>query len=232
MNYSLIYEQLIENRRINQITDEYVERHHIIPKSLGGSDENDNIVSLSGREHYIAHLLLHKIHNRKETAYALWMMQCKSHTNDKRPHIKNSRMYEWARKEFSKHISKSAKSRVGNKNTQFGTMWISNIEMKQNKKISKKDSIPEGWVKGRNIWNKKIPTGRVPNVYINNGKRNSMICEGDEIPNGWSLGFKLQESTRKKLHDASSGKTQSEESKKKISKRMKQFQRSKSAPLA
>jgi hypothetical protein len=37
----------------------------------------------------------------------------------------------------------------GSKNSQYGTMWIHNTELKQNKKIKKNDDIPEGWVKGR-----------------------------------------------------------------------------------
>ena len=36
---------------------------------------------------------------------------------------------------------------VGNKNSQYGTMWITNG--KENKKIKKTDSIPEHWRKGR-----------------------------------------------------------------------------------
>lgn len=39
----------------------------------------------------------------------------------------------------------------GNKNSQFGTVWIHNVELKQNKKILKTDSVPEGWIKGRKI---------------------------------------------------------------------------------
>lgn len=34
------------------------EKHHIIPKSLGGSDLPDNLVKLTPREHFICHLLL------------------------------------------------------------------------------------------------------------------------------------------------------------------------------
>lgn len=37
----------------------------------------------------------------------------------------------------------------GSKNSQFGTMWITNGS--ENKKIKKDDSIPEGWMKGRKI---------------------------------------------------------------------------------
>lgn len=35
----------------------YVEKHHIIPKSLGGKDTADNLVKLTAREHFICHWL-------------------------------------------------------------------------------------------------------------------------------------------------------------------------------
>lgn len=70
----------------------YVERHHIIPKSLGGTDDEDNIAILSGREHFVAHLLLAKIYGGGMW-YALLMM-CSS----KRGYSVNSHSYELARK--------------------------------------------------------------------------------------------------------------------------------------
>lgn len=36
-------------------------RHHILPSSLGGVDDKDNVVLLTPREHYICHLLLMKM---------------------------------------------------------------------------------------------------------------------------------------------------------------------------
>lgn len=62
MNYYKIYRQLIEKRIRNPIDSTIVrcQRHHIKPKSLGGSDEAFNIINLTMREHYIAHLLLSK----------------------------------------------------------------------------------------------------------------------------------------------------------------------------
>ena len=65
MTYSAVYCALISKRLKNPITkdDCYVEKHHIIPKSEGGTDEPDNLVNLTAREHYIAHLLLAKIYD-------------------------------------------------------------------------------------------------------------------------------------------------------------------------
>lgn len=39
----------------------------------------------------------------------------------------------------------------GEGNSQFGTMWIHNINLKQSKRIPKTEEIPEGWLKGRKI---------------------------------------------------------------------------------
>lgn len=65
MNYELIYQSLIDKARSRIIPDGvYCERHHIIPKSLNGSNDKNNIVRLYPREHYIAHLLLFKKYER------------------------------------------------------------------------------------------------------------------------------------------------------------------------
>jgi hypothetical protein len=51
--------------------------------------------------------------------------------------------------ETKKLISDKAKERIGSKNSQFGTCWITNEV--ENKKIKKGDLIPDGWRLGRKI---------------------------------------------------------------------------------
>jgi hypothetical protein len=53
--------------------------------------------------------------------------------------------------EKKKEIFKKIEHQQGSRNSQFGTMWIYNEELKQNKKILKSDLIPEGWSKGRKM---------------------------------------------------------------------------------
>lgn len=59
----------------------------------------------------------------------------------------------WTGKKHSpetiKKISEKAKLHVGDKNSQYGTMWICNHELRINKKIHKSDPIPNGWLPGR-----------------------------------------------------------------------------------
>lgn len=72
MNYESIYEQLIEKRKQFKLCkSKNTERHHIIPKSFGGDNNKNNLIYLTLREHFFAHLLLRKIAkaNNNKKAY-------------------------------------------------------------------------------------------------------------------------------------------------------------------
>ena len=172
MDYKRIYDDLIAYRQKNILLTGYIEKHHIIPRSLGGTNDKENLVALSGREHYIAHLLLARFNRCSQTAYALIAMQMKPSEYCERPCIKNGRMYEWARKEFAKYISKNAKiTSKGERNSQYGTCWICNIELQENKKVNKDEPIPEDWIIGRNKW---IPKRKRP-IKGNKGNAQAII---------------------------------------------------------
>jgi hypothetical protein len=55
--YQRIYQTLCERARGREL-DDYTEKHHVVPKSLGGDSSASNLVRLTAREHYIAHLCL------------------------------------------------------------------------------------------------------------------------------------------------------------------------------
>lgn len=58
--YTKIYYNIIEKRKNEKITG-YTELHHIIPKSLGGSNSTENLIYLTAREHFVCHWLLTKM---------------------------------------------------------------------------------------------------------------------------------------------------------------------------
>lgn len=70
------YFRLINYRKENVVLDSF-EKHHIVPRSLGGDNTKNNIVRLTVREHFIAHLLLRRMCVSKEHSqkmnYALHM---------------------------------------------------------------------------------------------------------------------------------------------------------------
>lgn len=59
--YARWYDQIITRAKSRTLPDDvYTERHHIIPKSIGGTNLKDNLVVLTAREHFICHWLLIK----------------------------------------------------------------------------------------------------------------------------------------------------------------------------
>lgn len=74
MNYQRIYNEIVERGKTRKLTS-YKEKHHIIPRCMGGTDESENIVELTATEHFICHKLLTEIYpNENGLHYASWMM--------------------------------------------------------------------------------------------------------------------------------------------------------------
>jgi hypothetical protein len=97
MNYQKHYDLLIERAR-NRVVDGYVERHHIIPRCMGGSNEPHNLVVLTAEEHFVAHQLLVKMYpNDGKLAHAAMLMTCIQ--NGKR---NNNKKFGWLRKANAK----------------------------------------------------------------------------------------------------------------------------------
>jgi len=86
-----------------------VEKHHIIPKSEGGKDEPDNLVNLTAREHYIAHLLLARIYDDRAMWEAIVMMRTKRHNG--RAFKYNSRLFEKEKIRIAQKRSENMKGR-------------------------------------------------------------------------------------------------------------------------
>ena len=76
MNYKRIHDEIIENRRALGIPKGYSENHHIIPKSFGGTNDKDNLIRLTAREHFIIHRLLAKIYPNTGMVHAIFKMAC------------------------------------------------------------------------------------------------------------------------------------------------------------
>ena len=100
MNYQKHYDLLIERSK-TRILEGYVEKHHIIPRCLGGSNEKDNIAILTPEEHFLAHQLLVKIYpgNRKLIYAAQLMTVHNSHQRN------NNKLFGWLRRQMALSMS-------------------------------------------------------------------------------------------------------------------------------
>ena len=227
MTYSAVYCALIENRKQSPLPeDQYSENHHIVPKSEGGSDDKANLVRLSAREHYIAHLLLAKIYDDVKMHQAVLMMQSISKCH-KRNFKFNSRLYEAIRNKYSKKIS-------GENHWNYGKpAWNKGIPLSDEQKEKIRKALT-----GRHLqestkqklrskthtdeWKAKMSekmSGK-NNPFYNHThseevkqKISKALC-GENNPN---YGKHLSEDIREKISKANKGKKRSLEQKKRIS---------------
>ena len=75
--YTKWYYNIINNAKIREKPKSCLEQHHIIPKSLGGTNVKTNLVFLTTKEHYIVHHLLTKMltgKNKAKMNVAYWSM--------------------------------------------------------------------------------------------------------------------------------------------------------------
>lgn len=121
MNYAAIYERLIDRAR-NRKHPGYTERHHILPRCMGGDDARSNIVRLTAEEHFVAHQLLTKIHPEiPQLVFALLAM-----TRNPLGQRYNNKLFGWMRRAIAVELSKlnlgrkrSAETREKNRQRQL-----------------------------------------------------------------------------------------------------------------
>jgi hypothetical protein len=111
--YTRWYTQITDRAR-NRFTKDYTERHHIKPHSLGGTDDADNLVNLTAREHFICHWLLTKMTTGEDRAKMIYALNGMKRSNKfaQRYETKiTARVYENLKKEFSAVHSATMKGR-------------------------------------------------------------------------------------------------------------------------
>ena len=207
--YTRWYNQIISNAQ-NRVIDGYTEKHHIQPRSIGGSDDKDNLVELTAREHFICHWLLTKIYTgeaKSKMIYALNGMKRNSKCTQRYETLITSRVYENLKKEFSivhsatmkgrdpwnKGIpitedqrSKNRKSALGKKHTDIAKSRISNAQIGRKRSEETKEKIRNA-LKGK-------PKGPMSDE----GKRiRSESAKGKSKPEG--MGKKLSETVAAQL---------------------------------
>lgn len=151
------YYNIIENSKSRLLSEVKTERHHIIPRSLGGTDDAENIAVLTLKEHWVCHRLLVKFlvdsKDLKKMYNALWMMLQKDYRKV------NARIY----KEVKENIEPWNKNLKGkyphpNKTPEHVKEYLRTLH--KGKSRSKEDiqKMKEGWKKakanGYRVWNK------------------------------------------------------------------------------
>jgi hypothetical protein len=181
-HYYSRYQRFIDSLK-GQALDGYTEVHHIVPVSMGGSNDKDNLIALTARQHYVAHWMLARALGGS-AARAFFMM-----SNFGRYGNVNSTTYEIARKEYAQQVSLQLKE---NPNT-----YVMTDEIRQKMRQS---------ALGRKLseaTKAKISAAQVGRVYDDEFKRN--VSEGLKGKATRGTGWSQSEETKRKIGDAQVG---------------------------
>ncbi len=177
--YGTIYNLLIQNAQSKNRNkkDGYFESHHILPRSMGGTNQKTNLVLLTAREHYIAHLLLVRCVS-DDNVYKMIAALARF-----RKQAQSGRSYELFRTTLSKYSK-------GSLNKSFGKIWIHNKETLDIRYVLKTEfeSMNDSWVKGL-----PYQRGGYTNEYIwlhKGNQRTAVHASKQEefLSQGWTLG--------------------------------------------
>lgn len=91
------YTQFINSLR-GQLIEGYTEVHHIIPRCVGGSNDSDNLIRLTARQHFVAHWMLARAFGGSASR-AFFMM-----SNFGKYGSVNSKTYAIGRKEYAEQV--------------------------------------------------------------------------------------------------------------------------------
>jgi hypothetical protein len=211
--YKKWYEQIIENAK--RPRECYTESHHIVPKSVGGNNEPENLVNLTAREHFVCHWLLTKIYADGEEHWkmlnALRIMKAENKSQQRYDTPITSRVYEKLKIEYSMLQSERIK---GQNNPMFGEKFFRSEEGRQKHKVAitgSKNGAKKPDARQK-IAESKLGKKRAPftATWLENLSK-SRIGEGNGM-----YGKSHSEDTKQKQREKALGRKQSEDTKKKI----------------
>lgn len=176
--YRLWHNNIIAKAK-NRTLDCYKEKHHILPRSLGGSNDKSNLVELTAKEHFIVHMLLCKFTvgvTRRSMLYAFKAMSyC---IKDGRDYKINSRIAQKLRSELKfsdEHKQKMSEKKLGR---------IIPIQTKLKMSLQ---HIKNTYLKGHNI---NFKDGNKHRIIIHKGTKTKRV-NLENIKNYLEKGFKL-----------------------------------------
>lgn len=111
MTYNEFINNILNVRGRFNCGEKYHERHHIIPKCCGGTNDEENLIDLFPKEHFIAHkLLVDENPNNSGLIYAFGCMAWAKNESQERYEV-SPEEYEEIKIKFSKIMSENAKIR-------------------------------------------------------------------------------------------------------------------------
>ncbi len=175
----MTYQEFID---YNKTKDQglFTEEHHIIPLSEGGTDDPENLITLSWLAHWYAHKLIVQVYPDNKQLHRLstysmdrWLKRCwLSHSG-------NGMRGKFHSEETKKKISESKKGHLHSEETK--------------RKMSASQMGHPGYTKGKPTWNKGM---KMPPELVEKNRQSHLGLDCKHGPEKGKLGWKLIDGKR------------------------------------
>lgn len=204
MNYQRIYNEIVERAKTRVLDiSVYREKHHIIPRCLNGSDDVENLVELTAREHFLCHWLLVRIHpDNSKLGFAFWSM-CSQKSTKQLRYTPSSRAYQEAKELGIQEIKRTQTGRKHSeehkeKNRQASLKKRHSEEVKKKMSLQRKGRIVSEETKLKLSLNRKGKPS-----YIRTEENKKKMSESCKIARQRQKdeGYKISDEHRKKMSE-------------------------------
>jgi hypothetical protein len=212
--YKIWHDNIITKAKNRTLTC-YTEKHHILPKCLGGSNNEDNLVRLTAKEHFIVHMLLCKFTEGKINNKMVFAFSAMSFIKNKNRNYKaTSRIAEKLKLRFIKiltgrklskeTLAKLSKIRKGRKLSEDHKrkIGLAGIGRKQSEEtILKRISKTTGIKRSQAFKDRMREVASVRTFSEETRRKISLATKG----NNYAIGFKHTQEAKDKIRQANLG---------------------------
>lgn len=214
MNYQKIYDDICKRGQERILPKEvYTEKHHIIPKCLGGGNNKENLTKLTAREHFLVHYILsEKLYPKSGKLWYAFLRMCNSCNEFQQRHIPSSKLYDYVRQKYSETNKGIDNQNYGRKLSDYHKKMISDAN--KGKQISDKHKL-----KLKELFSGKSLEERYGEDKAMNAKKKMREnCDNSGSKNPM-FGKNHGADTKKKISNSLKGNIPSEETRQKIRER-------------
>lgn len=164
----------------------YTEKHHILPKCLGGSNNEDNLVRLTAKEHFIVHMLLCKFTTGIAKQKMYFAFNAFNGMKDKRKLKLHSKLAHKLREQYAIYFKKNNPS------------FRDDVKAKISKKSKGRKGVGHKFWLGKKFTNEHKEKIRLGGLGKNSGKKYywvkndtcSKLIKRNELNDYLNLGYK------------------------------------------
>jgi len=187
--YKIWHDNIITNGK-SRVLDCYKEKHHILPRCLGGKDNKENLVELTAKEHFIVHMLLCKFTfglARRSVLYAFKAMSyLKTNGRDYKIHSRVASKLRAELKFSKEHIKNLSKSHKGKKASKETRLKMSKVHKGNKYCLGKKTSKET---------KQKLSEIRKQLIWVTKDNKSKRINK-DDMQKYIHIGYKLGRDTK------------------------------------